>query len=72
MILPSRDPTQIRLLRIPVDYEGHEDFRHVTGLIAEVESDNPAYTWEDIVENLEEQGYEKMQFVLGPSIERSV
>ncbi|KOR32687.1 hypothetical protein TI05_05675 [Achromatium sp. WMS3] len=67
MILPNKDPAKICLLKIPVDYEGHEAFRHVTGLIAAVENNNPNYTYEDIMENLESQGYERIPFILGPS-----
>lgn len=69
MILPSHDPAHMRLLRVPADYEGQEAFRHVTGLIATVESRNPGYTWEDIAEHLESQGYEVMEFLLGPALD---
>ncbi|NNF95594.1 MAG: hypothetical protein HKM94_01545, partial [Halobacteria archaeon] len=48
MILPAKDASAIRLVRVPDDYEEHEVFRHVTGIIASVEEDNPAYTWDDI------------------------
>jgi hypothetical protein len=48
MILPSRDSTAIRLVRVPEELEQHEAFRHVTGLIASVEERNPDYDWEDI------------------------
>ncbi|KOR30016.1 hypothetical protein TI04_07195 [Achromatium sp. WMS2] len=67
MILPCSDPVNIRLLKAPSDYAGQELFRHVTGIIAEVESRNPAYTWDDIAEQLELNGYEVVSFVLGPS-----
>ena len=43
MILPSKDCTDIRLVRIPDEFEEHEVFRHVTGLIASIEEDNPDY-----------------------------
>ena len=69
MILPSKDTTQIRLLRVPEDYETHEVYRHATGLIAGVESDNPGYRWDDIAEALEEEGYEVVDFILGPAID---
>ena len=34
MILPATDSGDIRLVRVPDDYESHEAYRHVTGLIA--------------------------------------
>ena len=69
MILPSKDTTGIRVIRLPKDFERHEAFRHVTGLIARVESENPDYAWDDIAELLESQGYELVDFVLGPTLD---
>ena len=56
MILPSRESTAIRLVRVPEELEQHEAFRHVTGLIASVEEQNPDYDWEDIAHLLEVHG----------------
>jgi len=69
MILPARDHSRIRLVRVPDDFERHEAFRHVTGLIAEVESESPDYGWDDIAEALESQGYELVDFMLGPELD---
>lgn len=69
MILPAHDYKAIRLVKIPDDYEQHEAFRHVTGIIAAAEEDNPAYTWDDIIAALEDQGFENMEFVLGPALD---
>ncbi len=69
MILPAKDPTAIRLVRIPDDYEEHEVFRHVTGIIAQVEEENPAYSWDDIKNELEDRGFEPMTFILGPELD---
>lgn len=69
MILPARDSRMIRLVRIPADFEAHEVYRHVTGLIAEVEEQNPAYRWEDIQTVLEDHGFETVDFVLGPALD---
>jgi hypothetical protein len=69
MILPHPDPARMHLVCLPTDYEGQEAFRHITGLIAAVESQNSHCTWEDIAEQLESQGYEIMPFLLGPSWE---
>lgn len=68
MILPADDPANIRLIQIPDDFEQHEAYRYVTGLIAKVE-ENPGYTWEDILDLLEERGFESVDFVLGPSLD---
>jgi hypothetical protein len=69
MILPARDSSKIRLVRIPDDFERHEVFRHVTGLIAEVEEQNPAYGWEDIQAMLEDHGFQTVDFILGPALD---
>ena len=69
MILPANDPTAIRLVRVPDDFEEHEVFRHVTGIIASIEEENPAYTWDDIKNELEDHGFEPISFVLGPSLD---
>lgn len=69
MILPSRDCTDIRLVRIPDEFEKREVFRHVTGLIASVEEDNPDYSWEEIAAVLEDHGFESVDFILGPALD---
>lgn len=69
MILPAREPGEIRLVRMPSDLEAHEAFRHVTGLIARVEETNPDYHWGDIAAVLEDHGFETVDFVLGPELD---
>jgi hypothetical protein len=69
MILPSRDSTAIRLVRVPEELEQHEAFRHVTGLIASVEEQNPDYNSEDIAHLLEDHGFAPVDFILGPSLD---
>ena len=69
MVLPSEDPERIRLLRIPEDFESHEAFRHVTGIIAEIEARNPDLKWEDLVDALEDKGFTAVKFILGPSLD---
>lgn len=69
MILPASDHKAIRLIRIPDDFEEHEVFRHVVGLIAEVEEQNPDYKWEDISTILEDHGFEPVEFILGPELD---
>jgi hypothetical protein len=69
MILSARDPEDIRLVRVPADYEPHEAYRHVTGLIAAVEEENPDYDWTDIEAALEDNGFSSVEFVLGPALD---
>lgn len=69
MILPAKEPTAIRLIKIPEDFEEHEVFRYVVGLIAEVEDEKPDYTWDDIATLLEDRGFEQMEFILGPELD---
>ena len=68
MILPAKDPNEIRLLRIPDDFEEHEVYRYVTGLIANVE-ERSDYDWDDISEELEQKGFEIVEFLLGPHLD---
>ena len=68
MILPANEPTKMRLIQIPDDFEHHEAYRYVTGLIAKAE-ENSDYTWDDILDLLEERGFESVDFVLGPSLD---
>jgi hypothetical protein len=69
MILSASDPRDIRLVRVPDDYEEHEAYRHVTGLIAAIEEDNPDYTWSDIEAELDDNGFETVEFMPGPALD---
>ena len=68
MILPANNTSNIRLIQLPDDFEEHEAYRYVTGLIAKAEED-PDYSWDDILDLLEERGFEAVDFLLGPSLE---
>lgn len=68
MVLPAKDPRSIRLIQIPEDFEEHEAYRYVTGLIAKAE-ENPDYNWDEILDLLEERGFETIDFILGPSLD---
>lgn len=68
MILPAKDYKNIRLLRIPQDFEEHEVYRYVTGLIAKAE-ENSEYTWDEILDILEDNGFEALEFILGPALD---
>lgn len=69
MLLPAKTLADMRLVKVPADYESHEAFRRVTGLIAEVEADGADYDWEDIQSMLEDQGFETVEFMIGPSLD---
>jgi hypothetical protein len=49
--------------------ETEEVFRHLTGLIASVEENNPDYTWDDIAVELEDHGFHAVDFLLGPALD---
>ena len=68
MILPANNAKGIRLVRVPDDFESHEAFRHVTGLIAAVEEQNPDTKSDDILAVLEDHGFEAVDFILGPAL----
>lgn len=68
MILPAKEAENIRLIRMPDDFEEHEAYRYVTGLIAKAE-ENSAYSWDDILELLEDRGFESVDFILGPALD---
>jgi len=69
MVLPAKEATEIRLVRIPEDFEEHEAYRHVVGIIAQVEEDKPGYTWEDVAAELEDHDFQVLDFVLGPHLD---
>ena len=52
-ILPASDKSKTRLVRIPPDYPAKEAYRHVTGLIAQVEERDPDYAWDDVLAALD-------------------
>ena len=68
MILPSSNASAIRLVRLPDDFESHEAFRHVTGLIATAEEQDPSCDQDDILAILEDHGFETVEFILGPAL----
>ena len=69
MILPAKDCTSIRLVRVPEGFEKQEAFRHVTGLVASIEEEKSDYQWEDIAAVLEDHGFEPVEFILGPALD---
>jgi len=68
MVLPSKDPQKIRLLKLPDDYEEHEVYRAATGAIARIQENVPDYNWDDLMEELEDMGFEEVAYLLGPEV----
>ena len=68
MILYANKPENIRLIQMPEDFEKHEAYRYVTGIIAKAEEESD-YSWDDILELLEERGFESVHFIHGPSLD---
>jgi hypothetical protein len=69
MVLPSNDPTRIRLVTIPEDLGPQEAYRMVTGLTAEVEETAGPSGLADVLEALEARGFEPIDFILGPALD---
>jgi hypothetical protein len=69
MILPATKAIDIRLVQIPDDFEEHEAYRHVVGIISQVEEKTPDYSWEDIAVELEDQQFIPVDFILGPHLD---
>jgi hypothetical protein len=69
MVLPSRRPEDIRLVRVPHDLDRNEAYRFATGIIAQAEENNANYRWEDIAEALEARGFETIDTMLGPNLD---
>lgn len=69
MVLPANDVTAIRVIQVPDDFEEHEAYRHVVGLIAKIEEENPDYSWDEIAAELEEHEFIPVEFILGPHLD---
>lgn len=69
MVIPASDAKAIRVVQIPEDLEEHEAYRHVVGLIAQVEQENPDYSWDDILAVLEDHQFQPVEFILGPHLD---
>jgi len=68
MILPATSTKGIRLVRVPEDFGSNEAFRHVTGLIAAIEEQDPDFDLDDIMAALDDHGFETVEFILGPTL----
>lgn len=68
MVLPSKIFDHIRIVELPEDFDEHEVYRHITGIIAGVQEDNPDCTWEQVADALEDHGITPMDVILGPEL----
>ena len=69
MVLPSKDVGRIRLVTVPEDMSPHEAYRYVTGLIAEIERTGEDQWLDEVLDLLEDHGFEPVEFQLGPSLD---
>ena len=66
MLLPAGTAELSRLVEVPSDYEEHEAYRHVTGIIAAVEEQGGSI--DDVIEALEAKGFVEVSFLPGPEL----
>lgn len=69
MVLPSKDVGRIRLVTVPEDMSPHEAYRYVTGLIAEIDRTGEDQWVDDVLDLLEDHGFEGVEFALGPPLD---
>jgi len=69
MVLPSKDVGKIRLVTVPEDMSPHEAYRFVTGLVSEVERTGESQWVNEVLDLLEDHGFESLDFVLGPPLD---
>lgn len=69
MVLPSKDVSKIRLVRVPEDLSPHEAYRSVTRLLSEVERNGGDQWLESALDVLEDHGFEEVEFTLGPPLD---
>ena len=69
MVLPSKEVGNIRVVTVPEDMGSQEAYRYVTGLIADAERSQEDLWLEEVLELLEERGFEGVEFALGPTLD---
>jgi hypothetical protein len=69
MILPSKDLGRVRLVSIPADISPHEAYRFVTGLVSEVPREDEDRWVDAVMDTLEDQGFGRVNFLLGPALD---
>jgi hypothetical protein len=69
MVLPCKDVGRIRVVTVPEDMSVQEAYRLVGGLITEIPSKEEGSWVEDLLDALEDQDFESVDFILGPSLD---
>jgi len=69
MVLPSKDVGRIRVVTVPEDMSPHEAYRYVTGLIAGVPPSSEDKWVDEVLDLLEDHGFEALEFSLGPPLD---
>lgn len=70
ILLPGAAPDDAHLLRIPQDYSDVDAYRHITSVIARhQESAKGSEAARLSLEELSEQGFTEVKFILGPHLE---
>jgi hypothetical protein len=69
MVLPSKDVGRIRMVTVPEDMSPHEAYRYVTGLVSEIERTGEDQWVDDVLDLLEDHGFESVDFALGPPLD---
>jgi hypothetical protein len=69
MVLPSKDVGRIRVVTVPEDMSPHEAYRYVTGLIAGVPPSGEDKWVDEVLDLLEDHGFEALEFSLGPPLD---
>ena len=69
MVLPSIEAGRIRVVTVPEDMSSHEAYRYVTGLIAGVPRNAEDGWVDEVLDALEEHGFETVSFDLGPPLD---
>lgn len=69
MILPSKDLGRIQLVTVPTDISPHEAYRFVTGLVSEVPREDEQAWMDAVMDTLEDEGFERVDFLLGPALD---
>ncbi len=69
MLLPAKDSTMIRIVRIPDDYSERDAVRQVTALIAETQETSAEWKWETLAAALEDRGFSAVEFTAGPALD---
>ncbi|MEA3274451.1 MAG: hypothetical protein U9Q81_03990 [Pseudomonadota bacterium] len=69
MVLPSEDVSRIRVVTVPEDMSSHEAYRYLTGLIAEIERTGDDRWVEDVLDALEDHGFESVECAIGPHLD---